>query len=491
MAKNKHKKKRKKQRYSSLNAHKRAGKQLLAPLAQFDPWNPSPWVDDRLPEMLWAVLVVSVLRREEALEIFRRVAECAEIYRDVEEKITIGVTQSILAVIDEGQFRRVVAVPLSHPLGLVSLRPLLLFPELPGYARWEAALACAPSPEEDWQRLGKAVMATLDHQSQESTDCRWLTVFFHAAAGKVYLPYEREDLARELDNYPHYGDQRKVRPTIRAMEMGLRNSEEVKSDWPRVFWDRCFRQTGCLLSEQAGSGIGTKPGTTLDRVHQVRDHLQDHLVQTATTSAVDACHDTSFGFCLYALALLVELLRVGNAQSILGRCALRSLVECLITFRYLAKKNDQELWRSYRVYGAGQAKLAFLKLEEATGDVPDSIDWQTLENLANEDVYQEFLPINLGHWDNSNLRKLAEETGCKDIYDAYYTWTSSFIHGHWGPMRDVCFTTCLNPLHRLHRIPRPTARTLEDVVPDACTLVDSIFETLDAVYSGFAARVTL
>jgi hypothetical protein len=193
---------------------------------------------------------------------------------------------------------------------------------------------------------------------------------------------------------------------------------------------------------------------------------------------------------LYCLGLLKELLQVGSPHSISARTTLRTIAECYITLAYLAKKNDAELWQSYRVYGAGQAKLAFLKLDESAHE-PSYVDVQTLEQLANEDMWQEFLNIDLGHWDNTNLRKMSVEARVKDVYDQFYDWTSTFAHGHWGAIRDTVFETCINPLHRLHRIPRQSARTLPDAIPDACQLVDKILEVISQFYPDFPHRVTI
>ena len=214
------------------------------------------------------------------------------------------------------------------------------------------------------------------------------------------------------------------------------------------------------------------------------------MLNTQTTSGVDARHDAVLGIGLYCLILLRELLRVGSCNSISARTTLRTIAECYITLAYLAKKDDAKLWQSYRIYGAGQAKLAFLKLDESVNE-PSYVDVQTLEQLANEDMWQEFLNIDLGHWDNTNLRKISMEAGVKDVYDQFYDWTSTFAHGHWGAIRDTVFETCLNPLHRLHRIPRQFARTLPDVVPDACQLVDKILEVVSQLYSDFPDRVTV
>ena len=124
-------------------------------------------------------------------------------------------------------------------------------------------------------------------------------------------------------------------------------------------------------------------------------------------------------------------------------------------------------------------------------NLPKFIDNKALEELVNEDVWEEFLSINIGHWEKSNLRKMSEEANVKDVYDKYYSWSSTFAHGHWCAVRDSVFDTCGNPLHRLHRIPRLSSKSLPDVVPDACLLVDKSLEILSSIYPEFKHRTLI
>src|SRR3990172_8631386 len=62
------------QRSSDLSKHKKDGKTLMPPFRQLVGMKPSSWKDDRMPEMLWAVLLIGNLEREVALEVFRKVA---------------------------------------------------------------------------------------------------------------------------------------------------------------------------------------------------------------------------------------------------------------------------------------------------------------------------------------------------------------------------------------------------------------------------------
>lgn len=49
-----------------------------------------------------------------------------------------------------------------------------------------------------------------------------------------------------------------------------------------------------------------------------------------------------------------------------------------------------------------------------------------LEMLANEDFFQEFVEIDLGHWCGKDLRRMSEDAGTKGDYDRFYGWASGF-----------------------------------------------------------------
>ena len=66
----------------------------------------------------------------------------------------------------------------------------------------------------------------------------------------------------------------------------------------------------------------------------------------------------------------------------------------------------------------------------------------------------------------------------------FYDWTSAFVHANWAAVRDAGFDLCINPLHRLHRIPSAARTELPDVCADAADLVSGILDDLSALYRG-------
>lgn len=159
-----------------------------------------------------------------------------------------------------------------------------------------------------------------------------------------------------------------------------------------------------------------------------------------------------FWIVFFAISLFEEVILYWNSTSIGSRLSLRALVEARITFEYLLTKesSEEKIWEDYRGYWTGQMKLIHLKLDEMKNK-PSSIDPEEIEMIVNEDKWLEFTPINLWHWDSTNLRKMSEEVWLKDLYDKYYDYTSSFMHGNWWAVRTSVYQKCMNPLHRYHR----------------------------------------
>jgi len=478
---------------SSLADHQRKRKILTPPLMRSPRLTLSAWSDNRLPEMLWACLLLTTLPRRQVIGMMRHIATTAlDWSRETPEKPKdLGITHSALPDLPQELRTKVMVIICDELAARRALAPLLLFPELPGYSIWQESLD-GLDVEPNWPPLMRAVARTLYHQSQEATDARWMKLFFSLGVGQLHLP--SKEMVREIVQYPDYGDLRAVRPIIRASEgamASLESSEGPSKNWATTFWTKCLDETPCAQRIPTQSAPVIPPiGTTAQQIATVRNVLIKHFFATLESTATDPRHDTSFGTALYSLSILEELVRIQAATSIMARFALRTLLECTITLVYLAHKDDSDLWESYRVYGAGQAKLALLKLEEDEGPA-EYVNLEELEELANDDAWEEFVEINLGHWDQSTLLRMAEEGGVRSLYDRYYPWTSAYIHGHWSAIRDSSFQHCMNPLHRLHRVPRSGARPLPDLLVDACAIVDQTLSVLANLYPPFVPRVSL
>jgi len=458
---------------SRIKEHAKIKSKLIPPLSQLPTsMKNCSWVDQRLPELLWTVLLAGNLPRELALECFKNVAGYISQLQDKEEYSDI--TVSSLAKWSDSIFEGFVRALIIDPKIANILGAMLFYNDFPGKDKWIKYLP--PFEDKHIIALMTAVARCLDHQGQQATDCRWARCLCMIAGGRLQIPQE---ILESILEYPTNTEE-SMYSTVRAMEIAM---PLEYNDWAKPFWQQNIDRTECCELPLKIDIKLPMYKINSNEVERVYKSTIEHFHKTQTTCLIDAKHDEIFGATLYSLSILKELLNIGMSTSITGRIGLRTIVECFLTIAYLIKLNSPEKWSSFRIYGAGQAKLASLKIEEGTAS-PSFITQSYLDAIANEDVWDEFLNIDLGHWDKSNLRNMSDIAGCKDIYDKYYGWSSTYAHAHWGALRDSVFQTCGNPLHRLHRIPRANPRLLPDVIDDAVEVCNKIIDLLKNEYPG-------
>jgi hypothetical protein len=339
--------------------------------------------------------------------------------------------------------------------------------------------------------LALAIAKTLDHQSQESTDCRWLKLMALAALDRLRFASDLAYHYEELDGYPNVGDMRHVRPFIRATEMMMRHgfaADKVRATWNDEFWEECWEKSECILLNPDEDATEIDRPKFFEHLREIDNEIASHFISTMKTTGTDPRHDGAFGLVFYIFQLALVSVKTLIGKTIQGRIVLRSAVEAYITLCFLVKKDDPTIWLQYRNYGSGQAKLAYLKQLDLT-EAPSFITAELLETFANEDMWMEHQDIKLGAWADRNLRKMAEDAGIKSFYDAHYDALSGYVHANWAAVRHSAFTLCANPLHRLHRIPIPLRILNEDALPDLAKICNLALDQLSAVYPTFKPRV--
>ncbi|MFM4722453.1 DUF5677 domain-containing protein [Aeromonas veronii] len=490
--------KRKNNSKGKIESHKKEGSKLIAPFNQIPNTNHISWINDRLPCMIWAGLLIKGIGRKKAIETFRNIGlHLGNLFRKIKDRHCnlprIGIYG--LSTLDEDLQDKFFELVFSTENAADALKPLILFNDLPLFNKWAKYLGDISDDDVVlWTVLADAVATLLDHQSQESTDCRWAYMIPIVNSGKCHLQTEMQ--FRMFTEYPYYEEQRMVRPFIRSTEIqlgsGVMNDDYVqgKKVWSDKFWKECKKRTECLSLEPAKNSIDFDLIKTISSVREIWEHLSIHFLETDEFTHVQPKRDASFGFCFYALTVTQEGL-ASSGKLLTAKLALRMLAEIYITFKYLISVRDEKLWTIYRSYGAGQAKLTFLKLDEVLTEQPGYLKKENIEALANEDIYMDFQNIDLGNWAKTDLRTMSQIADCKNIYDAYYSWPSSYAHGQWCAVRDVVFTTCHNPLHRLHRIPRTAPRYEDGAENDLILLFNKVLDLLDDIYPSFTKRAKL
>lgn len=489
---------------SSLEAHHNQSGKLVTPFnkALGGLSQRVSWMDTGLIEVLWATLVRSSFEQARSLSIFREVFDNANnLLPNCEDSY---VTHSVLSTMTKDRFDIWVKPLVSNPELRLALRPLTLIESLPDLHHWQRHLE-SPDVYIDSTNLMRAIAKCIDHQSQESTDIRWMKyVYFIIVCKRMRFALADEGRSNrmidELRYYPNVGDQRAVRPAIRSGEIMLRTSmddtgiaaevpsiliDKLPQAWHENFWSECLRRTACVLPKT--NDIQHEDSSFyVDQFKKLVSEISHYFFASVTNTALDARRDAIFGLIIYAATTAAGL--HGIQQHANGRIVLRTIAETYITLKFLIHHNTNTMWNQFRNYGTGQSKLVFLKMVDAE-TIPEFISVADLEQYINEDMWQEYVDINLKSWSDRSLRKIAEEGGTKDLYDKYFDWTSGFVHAHWGAVRDTTFTTCLNPLHRYHRVPQNPRLTMPSVLPDAAKIMNLLLDILSQQYPTFKPRV--
>lgn len=455
------------------------------------PLKSSSWIDARLPEMLWAVLIRMRWEGEDGYQVFREITQ--EFGQHIEHVSVRGITHTDIANAPD-ETRAKIIQTIVDKAGAETLRPLLLYPGLPAYESWSKAIAL-PSKDEDISTVAWSVAEALPHQSQFATDIRWVKLIGTIAAERMHMPRE---MLENINFYPNKGDQRSVRPSIRSAEIidNLLDSEYV---WADEFWEFSYANTSCMPEKDESKdeeirklihSLRADREFYVKRLSECRDELIDHFFKTSCTTKVDSRHESIFGIALYMLDNFLECVGLEQASGISGRITLRIMMESYVTLKYLfhEEKAGDVAWDAYRDYGLGQLSLINKKYEER-GLSSSLFDKKHISYLANEDKWAEFVPINIGHWNELDLRKICERVGEKKLYDMYYSYTSGYVHGSWGAVRESVMQSCLNPLHRLHRIPSFRISLLPNPNEECRKLLNKALALVDVGYPDFKSRL--
>ena len=257
------KQKKTKRSKGAIDSHKREGTKLISPFNQIPNTSYMSWMNDRLPCMIWAGLLINGIGRERSIEVFRQIGlHVGNLFREIEGRECdlprVGIYG--LSTLESDLQDKFFEVLFMEEKSSEALRPLMLFKDIPLHDKWTVYLGEISEDEDDlWTRLADSVAMLLDHQSQEATDCRWAYLIPIVNSGKFHL--QTEEQYKEYIEYPNYEDQRKVRPSIRATEMqfggGMMNNEysQEKKGWTENFWKECKDKTVCFTPEPEKNSI--------------------------------------------------------------------------------------------------------------------------------------------------------------------------------------------------------------------------------------------
>jgi hypothetical protein len=268
-------------------------------------------MNERMPDMLWAVIIRGTNDQRRSISEFRRILKFISDHK--QRELFFDITHSGIAKLPYELRNQFIAHIVSTPETALALCTLKLFESLPVRDDW---LRHLPKNHPDIELLMTAVGLNLGHQSQEATDCRWVRLMGHVLSGKFHVPPNTID---EWINYPDLGDQRSVRPGIRAAEMVENPFEPRDRSWPNAFWHEAWEHSPCFQLSKKNVANAQESSVTRGKIVAIEEALLEHWNQTHITTSIDAKHDAVFGIAFYALRLVDELLGINVGVGALGR----------------------------------------------------------------------------------------------------------------------------------------------------------------------------
>lgn len=342
--------------------------------------------------------------------------------------------------------------------------------------------------------LSDIVRPMIPSRGSHSAELRCMVIARNVKAGKLHFSRDVETVEL-LPKYPTYldkDDRAKVESFIRATWNSLQTPTEdgaaATPDWCKYFWRRSYEISPCLpfdgnidreSMDEFGDETELPEGDALEvakkqtSVAELRiafaeaiRGLGTDLQQQQSEAQLDTFSpeedEVKLGLASRAFRLLRQFLLTPSWwTNEMAPHLIRSLVDERIVVAWLLKKNDPDLFRAYKEYGAGKRKLYKLKLEDlmdtedgANEDREDVRELhRRLEAEVNQDTMEEFLKIDLGGtFSGKNIRQMAKETDLADLYSLSYQPLSTEAHGEWGSLITFDLRHCGNPLHHYHRL---------------------------------------
>jgi Family of unknown function (DUF5677) len=370
--------------------------------------------------------------------------------------------------------------------------------------------------------LTELIRPMIPSRDSHSAELRLMVLARRTKAGKLHMARDIET-AQLLSKYPTYLDhdgRAQVESFARASWNGLVGITDdgavAVHEWSRYFWRRSYEISPCTSAESEidsdelgefdeenelpeGDDVGVPDaepsladlrGTFTEAMRHLGDDLRQLQSEAELDTFRSATDEVKLGLASRAFRLLRNFLLTPLWWSNeMAPHLIRSLVDERIVVAWLLKRDDPELFRAYKDYGAGKRKLYKLKLEELMdaegpeGDEGEDIRklHSRLEQEVNQDTMEEFLEIDLGGtFSGKNIREMAKETDLADLYSLSYQPLSTESHGEWGSLIMFDLDHCGNPLHLYHRLGRfdtdghsyihlGWARTAADLAEDIVT----------------------
>jgi hypothetical protein len=456
---------------SSLQDHQRKGKRLEPPfIANFgDTLQLVEWARDLLPEYLWIAALFHMHPFNEAITLYNQTLDILDPLNTDEQHVLLGTVSSFALVPEESRstarnaLHSVSQKAIIEPVGLI----FSLYPECPATWLMEGN-PLAHGSEHLEGTLGrlkyliKSLMPAGEHSVTKIRGVKLNRLFKH---NKILLNSTiPSELIEGIEQYPNTPHQSLVDSFIRNSTMAFLPQGPGYGKWSQYFWQQNYRISICTIENKENSiPQDSSADECLGKLVVEGVSCWSNVKKEVTTAAqrIDCDlfnpdrDDVLLGLLGRQARLLSYLLQYDQLWlETVGMLLLRSMIDCLITLTWLAQKGVHQDFRKFKEYSLGKEKLLKLHLEERLDKGAEELAAAQRQGeaiIANE-LNEEFLSIELGHWLQRDTRKMADDVGLGEEYRLLYAPLSASAHGEWLALKQDVLVRCANPLHRGHYI---------------------------------------
>lgn len=408
------------------------------------------WARDRLPEYVWLGLILNKYGRKEGLKKAESILwQLAQI--DIE--LTQPKISKILNLsLDKQEKVFKIICNYIDPNVLAPLTIVFRTKENDLFSKY--FYDRAQTVDQRISVIKDIIRKCFDHQSNQATDLRYLCIGFLFFKGKVHATGMTVEAIKNYSKTDHKDEKMKIyRPSIRSFEGLGMDIDETNANFISYFWEELGLVTDCSphyikftqhKEELVESFLDTKKV------------IENIIVLNKSKLLEDAKFNVLIGSMIYILKIADEVLNKELENAILGRHALRTILEVYIMMKYLVlkEKDRNNIFEDYQVYGVGKYKHILLRVRESSIINEQShIVVPLLESIVNEPMWEEFMNIDVRFFDQQNIKKKFEEVNEKELYETYYEYGTNYAHGFWGAVRESSLLFCDNPLHKYHSVP--------------------------------------
>ena len=431
---------------------------------------PVKWSQEQMPEFLWIALLYRELGGRQAVGIIKKCSEEAE---EISEDNGFLVSSDYLSLSDdeleaikENLSERVID-DLSTALGPINAH----YPSFPQRKLCDEI----PDPHDSHlEHLADIVHDMSDRTSELATHVQGIYIGSLMATGQLVISEDQElTEINDVFQYPETEQSRKMGSIVRAATKANTASkiDEENDTWVKDFWKRGYEITDCIFPPELQEGTDEEDEYPQEEFFEALADFGYEYDQDLRSSLLElwqeAEYDPEFtgknevldGLLLRQVNLVTNLATTPQMWSYdISHIVLRCMTENQITLEWFNQNCTEEDYQAFIKYGLGQEKLMLEHMSNyLSGYEGEKIDIERgieeMEEHLDGQRYRFLTPVDVGHWADKNTRELAQEAGCKDLYDLRFNQYSAAVHAQWNFIEKTNVVRCHNPLHQYHKIP--------------------------------------